>query len=203
MSWGRSLMGKQRKSKNCWGPFGCIDKNGLLSFLIVCRNRRRAAAILTWGLPALGCAPPFSPASVAAAALLSLLPFLLSLSSSFSHLSLFSIDRENYLSICYKENRTERKSSVLWKHFSYIFCSASNLIYFMPPEEPVVWDVLHPSPLSWLLLLVLCVCETALPAHTPSTCLYQPWKMFKIIFPLAFTAISSFHEQLLLLGQML
>lgn len=166
MSWGRSLMGKQSNSKNCWGPFGCINKNGLLSFLIVCRNCRRAAAILTWGLPALGCAP------------LSLQPRWLQLPFSlcclFSSLSpppslifpCFSIDRENYLSICYKENRTKRKSSVLWKHFSYIFCSASNLIYFMPPEEPVVWDVLHHSPLSWLLLLVLCVWDCSPCTYT-------------------------------------
>lgn len=51
----------QRDCKNCRGPFGFIDKNRLLSFLIVCRNCRRAAAILTWGLPALGCAPSFQP----------------------------------------------------------------------------------------------------------------------------------------------
>lgn len=149
-----------------------------------------------------GMCSPFSPASVAAAALLSLLLFLFSLSSSLSHLSLFFY-WQGELSFHLLQRKQDKKKELCFVETSYIFCSASNLIYFMPPEEPVVWDVLHHSPLSWLLLLVLCVCETALPAHTPSTCLYQPWKMFKIIFPLAFTAISSFHEQLLLLGQML
>lgn len=89
MSWGRSLMGKQWDYKNCWGLFGCIDENRLLSFLIVCRHCKRAAAMLTWGLPALGCSLPFSPALVAAAVLLSLLLLLFSLSSSLYHLSLF------------------------------------------------------------------------------------------------------------------
>lgn len=123
MSWGRSLMGSQRDCKNCGGPFGCIiAMSRLLLFLIVCRNCRRAAAMLTWGLPALGCAPPFSPALLSTAALLFLLPLLFSL-SLLSHHSLFFCGQGG-LSF----HLSQRKSSVLWKHFTYIFYSASNLI---------------------------------------------------------------------------
>lgn len=68
-------------------------------------------------LAALGCAPSFSSALVAATALLSLSLLLFSL-SSLSHLSLFFYCRENYFSICHKGSSLERKGSVFWKHFN-------------------------------------------------------------------------------------
>lgn len=192
MSWGRSLMGKQKDCKNCWGSFGCIDKNRLLSFLIVCKNCRRAAAMLTWGLPALGCAPPFSLALVAAAALFSLLLLLFSLSSSLSPLSLFFCWQGELCFHLAQRKQVKKKA---------LFCGNTLAIYFLCIKSYLVHAPRRTSSLRCappqppqLTPIVCFAC-----GRVCSPCTYtkhMPVPALKNVnnkFPLAFTAISSFH----------
>lgn len=140
--------------------------------LIICRNHSTAAAMLTWGLPALGrvlLSP--QPQRLRLPFSLCCFFFYLALSPLLSLLPCFSVERENDPSLSRKESRPQIKSSVLWKHLSSIF-ALHQISLSQQPERGV-----HGSLLSSLLLVVLCVWHCL-------TCKYitrvpmLPWEMF-------------------------
>lgn len=159
MSWGSRLMGKQKDYKNCWGPFGCINKNRFLWLLIFCRNFSRIAAMLTWGLPVLGCVPPFSSASGCVCPFLILCCSFFSLSlSSFSLFCLIFI-LDGRMILLFVRKKAGRK----WA----LFCGNTEVTvllwlksYLVLPRKVAISlrCSLHHSLLILLLLVVLCVC---------------------------------------------
>lgn len=159
MSWGSRLMGKQRDYKNCWGPFGCINRNRFLWLLIFCSP---VAAMLTWGLPLLGCVPPFSSASVAA-------PALFSFSVALSFLSLFppsvSSPLFSYSMGEWSFSLSGRKLAEKWRalfcgntEVIFLFCLRSYLVLPQKVATSLRHSLYH-SLLISLLLVVLCVYE--------------------------------------------